>query len=125
MPASTDAFLSRRLFSTTREGDAVDEQDEVGPVVTTVGALDLELGDDVVHVLVVVAERVPVHVADLGALPVALDLLLDARPEHEQVVGSLVGLDQAGLRESPELLGRLVGVAPPKARRCAPCTRWG
>jgi hypothetical protein len=92
MPASTERFLSRRLHSTAAKGTP----------------LTLELGHDVKDVPL---GLLPVDVPELRALPVALDLLLDARPQHEEVVGLLVGLDQAGLGEAAELLGGLVGVS--------------
>ena len=95
-------LLRRRLALDHRQGDAVDEQDDVGPRgLVAPRALDGELGR---HVEDIVLGMLPVDVAKVEALGVALDGLLQRRAQREQVVDVLVGALQPVVAHALELL---------------------
>ena len=75
------------------EGDAIDEADDiVAPCLVAAGALALELRGDVEGV---VAGGLPVDAAQVESLGLALDCLVEAFAQREQVIDLLAGAHEA------------------------------
>lgn len=115
VPLVSDALRNRLLHTDLRglalddrQRDAVDKQDDVRPDrLRAAGALHAELGGDVEGVAPPVS---PVDVLQVEAPGIALDGLLQGRPQRDQVIELLIGLQQAVVLDVPELLDRRLDV---------------